>query len=107
MEARLLPPQKKILMQHKITWCYLCRSTENLTSDHLPPKNLFPEPRPSNLITVPCCRICNERFSKIDEQFRVFVSTPVNVSETGKSVMRRNVFGGSLKRSPALKKQMG
>lgn len=42
----------------------------------------------------------------MDEQFRVFVSTPVNVSETGKAVMREKVFGGSLKKSPALKKQM-
>ena len=93
-------------MQHKIKWCYLCRSTENLTRDHVPPENLFPKPRPSNLITVPCCKVCNEGFSKLDEQFRVFVSTAVNVSDTGKDVMRKKVFGGSLKKSPALKKQM-
>jgi hypothetical protein len=42
----------------------------------------------------------------LDEQFRAFVSTPVNVSETGKVVMREKVFGGSFKKSPALKKQM-
>jgi hypothetical protein len=42
----------------------------------------------------------------LDEQFRVFVSTAVNVSEVGKDVMRKKVFGGSLKKSPALKKQM-
>ena len=93
-------------MQHKIKWCYLCRSTENLTSDHLPPKNLFQKPLPSNLITVPCCKACNESFSKLDEQFRVFVSTPVNVSDTGTTVMREKVFGGSLKKSPALKAHM-
>ena len=93
-------------MQHKINWCYLCRSKENLTRDHVPPKNLFPGLLPSNLITVPCCRACNESFCKIDEQFRVFVSTPANASETGKAVMRQNVFGGSLKKSPALKQQM-
>lgn len=94
-------------MQHKIRWCYLCRSTESLTKDHLPPKNLFPKPHPSNLISVPCCKTCNEKFSKLDEQFRVFVSTPVNVSDIGKDIMRKKVFGGSLKDSPKLKTQMG
>ena len=29
-----------------------------------------------------------------------------NASRTGKAVMRNKVFGGSLKKSPALKKQM-
>ena len=93
-------------MQHKINWCYLCRSTENLTSDHLPPKNLFPKPKPTNLITVPCCASCNGGFSKLDEQFRVFVSMPVNVSSVGKEIKQKKVFEGSLKDSPKLKKQM-
>jgi hypothetical protein len=93
-------------MQHKINWCYLCQSTEKLTSDHLPPKNLFPKPKPTNLITVPCCASCNGGFSKLDEQFRVFVSMPVNVSSVGNEIKRKKVFGGSLKDSPRLKKQM-
>ncbi len=93
-------------MQHKIKWCYLCRATENLTRDHVPPENLFPKPKPSNLITVPCCKTCNEGFSKLDEQFRAFVSSAANVTEIGKMVMRSKVFGGSLKKSPALKNQM-
>ena len=93
-------------MKHKIKWCYLCRSAENLTKDHLPPTNLFPKPKPNNLITVPCCAPCNAGFSKLDEQFRVFVSTAVNVSPVGTNIMRTKVFGKSLKDSPALKKQM-
>src|SRR6266404_1118580 len=93
-------------MHRQTVCCYLCRSTQNLTRDHLPPKNLFPEPRPTNLITVPCCETCNKGFSNLDEQFRVFVSMPVNVSETGKNVRRKMVFGRSLKYSPRLRKQM-
>ena len=58
------------------------------------------------LITVIYCHACNTTFGKLDEQFRVFVSTPVNVSDTGKAVMRNKVFGRSLMKSPALKKQM-
>jgi hypothetical protein len=93
-------------MQHRITWCYLCQCTEKLTNDHLPPKNLFPKPRPINLITVPCCASCNGGFSKLDEQFRVFVSMPLNVSLVGKEIMRKKVFGRSFKDSPRLKRQM-
>ena len=94
-------------MQHKIKWCYLCRKKENLTSDHVPPENLFPKPRPSNLITVPCCNDCNGSYSKLDEQFRAFITAAVNVSPTGKEVMRSKVAGSSFKKSPKLRKQMG
>jgi hypothetical protein len=42
----------------------------------------------------------------LDEQVRVFLSMPLNASETGKNVRREKVFGGSLKKSPALRNQM-
>jgi hypothetical protein len=94
-------------MQYKIQWCYLCKAKEDLTKDHVPPENLFPKPRPANLITVPCCRRCNGGFSKLDEQFRAFITAAVNVSSVGKDVMRQKVVGSSFKRSPALRNQMG
>lgn len=49
--------------------CLYCGSSEQMTLDHVPPKCLFPKPRPP-LKTVPCCRSCNERFGKDDEWFR-------------------------------------
>ena len=54
--------------------CVYCGSRKRLTDDHIPPKGLFPKPRPSNLITVPCCRKCNESASKDDEYFRAMLS---------------------------------
>jgi hypothetical protein len=45
-------------------------------------------------------------FSKLDEKFRVFATMPSNVSEAGADIRQERVFGGTLKRSPALKKQM-
>ena len=54
--------------------CIYCGSTEALTDDHIPPKTLFPKPRPSNLITVRSCRKCNEGASKDDEYFRLMIS---------------------------------
>jgi hypothetical protein len=58
--------------QHDV--CVYCGSTEDLTDDHVPPKTLFPKPRPSNLITVRSCRECNEGASKDDEYFRLMLS---------------------------------
>jgi hypothetical protein len=83
--------------------CYLCGATENLTKDHIPPKNLFPSPKPNNLITVWCCKKCNEKFSLIDESFRVFTSSVINRSKSGSWIWDNKVMGSSFKRSPKLK----
>lgn len=50
--------------------CVYCGSTENITRDHIPPKCLFAEPRPQDLITVPSCHNCNSAGSKDDENLR-------------------------------------
>lgn len=44
-----------------------------LTSDHIPPKCLFPEPRPSTLLTVPACYRCNQSFAKDDELIKLYL----------------------------------
>jgi len=54
--------------------CVYCGETDEIGSDHIPPKNLFPKPRPNDLITVPCCRKCNDAFSKDDEHFRTIIA---------------------------------
>ncbi len=101
-------------------YCYLCKRpvrkyqlepsqsppADMRTRDHLPPENLFPEGARRDLITVTCCYACNKAFSKLDEQFRVFVTTASNVSKVGTQVMRQKVFGSSLRKSPKLKHQM-
>lgn len=83
--------------------CYLCGSKNNLTKDHIPPKNLFPPPKPSNLATVLCCKKCNEEYSLIDESFRVFVSSTLNRSKAGMWIWDNRVMGSSFKRSLKLK----
>lgn len=50
--------------------CIYCGSRKKLTRDHIPPKSLFAKPLPNDLITVPCCRNCNNSVSKDDEYFR-------------------------------------
>lgn len=53
--------------------CIFCCERPATTRDHIPPKNLFPTPRPSNLITVPTCDVCNLGSSDDDEYFRLMI----------------------------------
>jgi hypothetical protein len=48
--------------------CAYCGETAT-TRDHIPPVKLFPQPRTSDLITVPCCDRCNNGASDDDEYF--------------------------------------
>ncbi len=82
--------------------CYLCGTDQEITADHIPPENLFPPPKPSNLITVPCCAKCNESYSLDDEAFRVFASSVIQRSHTGAWIWRNKVVGSSFQRSPKL-----
>ncbi len=65
----------------KIRECVYCGKMVETSDDHIPPKNLFPSPRPSNLITVPSCRECNEKASKDDEYFRLVLSMRRDISD--------------------------
>ena len=49
--------------------CAFCGSNGILSRDHIPPKGLFPSPRPSNLITVKACMQCNNGTKKDDQYF--------------------------------------
>lgn len=57
--------------------CVYCGNAAT-TRDHVPPKGIFLEPRPHNLITVPACNECNGGFSEDDEKFRNYVSFAVS-----------------------------
>ena len=53
--------------------CVYCHSPKDLTRDHIPPKSFFPAPRPSDLITVPCCSECNGESTENDEYLRNYL----------------------------------
>jgi 5-methylcytosine-specific restriction endonuclease McrA len=55
--------------KHKNDICAYCGSPDDLNKDHVPPKNLFPKPRPNNLIKVPACPICHSRQTSKDDQY--------------------------------------
>ena len=55
--------------------CIYCSATNLIpTRDHVPPKCLFPKPRPLNLVTVPACPTCNQSFKLDDEYFRLMIA---------------------------------
>ena len=58
--------------------CVYCGEERELTRDHVPPRCLFSKPRPSDLVTVPCCPDCNRELAKHDEYFRIAVTTGIN-----------------------------
>ena len=55
-----------------------CGHVGAITRDHIPPQNLFPSPRPSDLITVPSCQNCNKGFELDDEYFRLAIATGID-----------------------------
>lgn len=75
MNAPPLPPQpgaaKKLPKPKPV--CVYCGDAPGTTDDHIPPKALFPKPRP-RLITVPACRACNQAGAKQDEEFATAMS---------------------------------
>jgi hypothetical protein len=86
--------------------CVYCGSTKQLTREHVFPKNLFPPPRPKDLITVPACESCNKSYDQDDEYFRAYVVTPAFENTIGRKMWDEKVFGSTLKRSPKLKKTL-
>ncbi len=71
--------------------CFLCGVEEGLTREHVPPKGLFPSPRPSDLITVPACEPCNNQFSKDDEYFRLAMAAFIDRSPAGDRIWNEKV----------------
>lgn len=57
-------------------YCYLCGEklikNQNKSKDHVPPDCIFPSNKPLNLITIPCCKSCNEGFKSLDQKMRNF-----------------------------------
>lgn len=56
--------------------CFLCGKPGADTREHIPPKCLFPEPHPNDLLTVPAHRSCNQSYSADDEYLRVALTAP-------------------------------
>jgi hypothetical protein len=71
--------------------CYLCGAPAT-TSDHVPPRGVFPSPRPANLITVPACKTCNHGCSLDDEYFRTVVSAVSRDSPRSLHLLKQRIL---------------
>ena len=83
--------------QKKCIYAY-CGQDGIVTRDHIPPKNLFPSPRPSDLITVPCCFSCHEGWSDDDEYFRAMILSSELTESHPDAVKATETFLQSLRR---------
>ena len=66
------------------------------TRDHVPTRKLFPEPRPSDLITVPACAVCNNASSKDEEYFIHVILSHVQADSHAARTLRKQLFSKSL-----------
>ena len=80
--------------------CFMCGGAAD-TSDHVPPKGLFPKPRPSTLITVPACRVCNKATEQDDEYFRFLMSAAGNDTRAAAALRQQRIIP-QLQERPAL-----
>jgi hypothetical protein len=76
--------------------CYLCGDdlikNQNKSKDHVPPDCIFPENKPLNLITVPCCTNCNKKYQQLDERMRdYFVLVSGEKSGDARDILRRKL----------------
>jgi hypothetical protein len=68
--------------------CVICGLQPATTDDHVPPKGIFPKPRPSDLITVRTCLKCNKSTSDLDEIFKVFIGIAGGHSPEGEKMFK-------------------
>ncbi len=88
--------------RYTATACVYCGRVRKLTRDHVPPRALFPPPRPGNLITVPACSPCNDSFKKDDEYFLLFALTQATLDPAWEEFAR----GKFAKRGPGLRREL-
>jgi hypothetical protein len=73
--------------------CTYCGRQGLVTRDHVPPRSIFPDPKPQRLVTVPACEGCNEAFKVDDEYFRTFVITGNFQNLAARNLWDRKIIG--------------
>jgi phosphoribosylamine---glycine ligase len=101
----------KALPRPQRTRCYICGDllipvpkgysgrleAKHATNDHVPPDAIFNDPKPSNLITVPCCNECNSKHSGFDERLRAFAAIEIGKNKGGEKILFEKVIGSTMK----------
>lgn len=79
--------------------CIFCGKDAD-TRDHIPPKCIFPDPKPNDLITVPACKACNSNTKLDDEYFRWLVATASEDSDGALKIITNKILP-KVKKRPA------
>jgi len=85
--------------------CYWC-SAPATSKEHVPPRNLFPDGKNKNLITVPSCTAHNQDFGKFDEKFRVYLQARESSSDALNEFKTTTLRGLNRPRSQGLVKSL-
>ena len=83
--------------------CAICGVAGEVNREHVPPRNLFLGPRPTNTITVDLCPSCNHGYHLDDEYFRVYVAAGAQPGTRLMKLWKKKVVGSSFARSGGLK----
>ncbi len=86
--------------------CVFCGIEPATTRDHVPPKAIFPKPRPNDLITVPACGTCNTGVSKREEKFRVLLSLQVGMDSPQTEKLWKKHALDTLRKQPKLRSEI-
>ena len=81
--------------------CAYCMKEDGTTKDHIPPQCIFPKPRATELIWVPCCESCREGWSEDDEEFRRYIWSAEGVEGHTSFEKASNQIISSIKRPEA------
>jgi hypothetical protein len=91
----------------KTATCVLCGRFGSVSREHAPPQGLFLKPKPTNMITVPCCLPCNDKYKLDDEYFRIFVTAGAEPGTKLERLWSEKVINSSLRNSPKLSIMLG
>lgn len=86
--------------------CVICGKNIATTRDHIPPKSIFPKPRPDDLITVPACSTCNNGDSDFDERFKVYSNLHVLRNEKNWEELFESTIAPTINHNKRLKKDI-
>ena len=81
----------------------MCANVGEVNREHVPPKNLFLKPRPTNTITVDLCVTCNHGYHLDDEYFRVYIAAGATPGTKLMDLWTQKVVGSSFVRGGGLK----
>lgn len=80
--------RKRTRMRGEHDQCVYCGKNSGVgTRDHIPPRCFFPDPKPKDLITVPCCNKCNNEKSRLDQLMVLYLTSNTYVEDSPEAIM--------------------